>query len=252
MLKFAVTFVLIFYTALSAYAIYSPLDPVLDRTGDFKRHHYLTSRFPFIGTYLLKEPQDLEHDKRYPLVVALHGGRKRSLGAYRSAGEDFQSWEASFVLMPMARGSELWAAIDGLNVGSKKTDGLSNAVDVTRSLIEEHPIDDDRVYVTGSSNGAIGTFAAVANYPDVFAAGVAVNGIWTEKDATLFRDKKIAIYHGSEDLNFPISHMRSFIAAIEREGGEPKFVEMESVGHDSWPAYRSPELWGWLFKQRRS
>ena len=252
MLKNTAIFILTFYSALSAYFIYTPLYPVFDRTEKFERHHYLTSQFPFVGTYLLKKPQNLDRDKRYPLVVALHGGGKGSLGAYVSAGDDFQNRMKAFVLMPMARGNEIWATTDGIINSTEKTDGLANAVEITRSLIEKHPIDVDRVYITGSSNGAIGTFAAIARYSDIFAAGVAVNGIWDKKDAALFRDKEIAVYHGSEDANFPISLMKSLIARIEREGGKPRFIEMEGIGHDSWPAYRDRELWEWLFEQSRS
>ena len=199
MLKNTAIFILTYYFALSAYFIYTPLYPVFDRTEKFERHHYLTSQFPFVGTYLLKKPQNLDRDKRYPLVVALHGGGKGSLGAYVSAGDDFQNRMKAFVLMPMARGNEIWATTDGLIISTEKTDGLANAVEITRSLIEKHPIDVDRVYITGSSNGAIGTFAAIARDSDIFAAGVAVNGIWDKKDAPLFRDKEIAVYHGSED-----------------------------------------------------
>jgi predicted peptidase len=42
------------------------------------------------------------------------------------------------------------------------------------------------------------------------------------------------------------------IKAIEKEGGKPKYTEYDGVGHDSWnKAYREPDLWRWLFAQRR-
>ena len=40
--------------------------------------------------------------------------------------------------------------------------------------------------------------------------------------------------------------------AFKKAGGAPKYTEYEGVGHDSWTkTYESPEVWKWLFTQRR-
>lgn len=44
------------------------------------------------------------------------------------------------------------------------------------------------------------------------------------------------------------------IAALKKAGVDPevRYSELAGVGHGSWgPAYAKPELWEWLFAQRR-
>jgi predicted peptidase len=41
--------------------------------------------------------------------------------------------------------------------------------------------------------------------------------------------------------------------ALRAEGADVEYTEYAGVGHDSWTrAYREPELWPWLFAQRRA
>jgi predicted peptidase len=42
------------------------------------------------------------------------------------------------------------------------------------------------------------------------------------------------------------------VKALEAAGGKPKYTEYPNVGHDSWnPAYADPEMFAWLFAQKR-
>ena len=59
--------------------------------------------------------------------------------------------------------------------------------------------------------------------------------------------------HGDKDEAVPVERTRSLIAAIKKAGGEPKYTELEGVGHNSWtPAYN--DLKGvipWMFEQKK-
>ena len=46
------------------------------------------------------------------------------------------------------------------------------AMDMLEGVRRTYSIDEGRIYVTGHSMGAVGTFAALAHYPETFAAGV--------------------------------------------------------------------------------
>jgi predicted peptidase len=228
-----------------------PFDPALDKTSKFERRYHLSVHFPFFSSYLLLLPPRYDPKTNYPMVVVLHGGHKRSLAAFVAAQDKFQERNPVFVVMPMAQFRQVWAVPPGLIREFGVTEALPTAIDVAEDLIDEFSIDRDRVYVTGSSNGAIGTFAAMAQYHNLFAAGVAVNGFWPAGQAGSFNRSNLAIYQGTEDKIFPMQKTRQLIEAIRAAGGQPKFVEMTGTGHDSWPAYRDPNLWDWLFSQSR-
>jgi predicted peptidase len=228
-----------------------PFDPVMDNTDKFTRHYQLTASLPFLTSYLLLVPPGYDPARKYPLVLALHGGYKRSAGAYFAAHADFQNRHQSFVLMPMALLGEPWVEPDETGKGGvRPSDSLRLAMNILHYVVADYSIDEHRLYVTGSSNGAVGTFAAVAHYKDIFAAGIPVNGGWRISDARALGSATLAIYHGERDPRNPVARMRELVGAIRGAGGRPKFVEMRGVGHDSFPACEKAELWGWLFAQR--
>lgn len=228
-----------------------PFDPALENTEKFQRHYRLTESFPFLTSYLLLTPPNYDPKRSYPLILALHGGYKRSAAAFVAAGWQFQDRNKAFVLMPMALLGQAWAEPGAGGRGVGPTDSLRIAMGILRDVVREHSIDRGRIYVTGSSNGAVGTFAALVHYRDVFAAGVPVNGAWPTGGAGALRSAKLAIYHGTDDRIASVGRMRSLVKAVRAAGGQPKFVEMRGVGHDSWPAYRREDLWRWLFAQAR-
>jgi len=231
-------------------AVY-PFDPALEQTSKFERRYHVSFRFPFFSSYLLFIPPRYDPKTNYPIVVVLHGGHKRSLAAFVAAQDKFQVQNPAFILMPMAQFRQLWAVPPGADPALGVTEALPTAIDMAEAVIEEFPIDRDRVYVTGSSNGAIGTFAAMARHHDLFAAGIAVNGIWPAGQAGSFKRSNLAVYQGTEDKIFPVQKTRQLIEAIKAAGGRPKYIEMSGTGHDSWPAYRDTNLWEWLFSQSR-
>ena len=233
---------------LAVYAVGSaryPLEPALEQTQAFERHYYLTSTFPFLTSYLLFTPTNYDPSRKYKLLLALHGASKRSEGAYAATRDDVQQLCDCFVLMPMAPPYQAWANMEG------SLEALAMAMDLIAGMRRTYSIDERRIYVTGHSMGAVGTFAALAHYPETFAAGVAVNGNWFPADAAKFRNQKLWVFHGDKDKIFPISDTFALVRQIGIEGGNPKFTVMRGVGHNSWPAYRDPALWRWLTAQRR-
>ena len=222
-----------------------PLEPALGQTAAFERHYYVTGMFPFVTSYLLFTPKDYDASRKYPLVLALHGASKHSEGANAASGDEVQQLCDCFVLLPMAPPYRAWANTEGA------VEALAMAMDMLDGVRRDYSIDESRIYVTGHSMGAVGTFAALAHYPDTFAAGVAVNGYWFPADAAKFRDQKLWVFHGDKDEIFPIADTFALIRQIGIEGGNPKFTVMNGVGHNSRPAYRDPALWRWLTTQRR-
>lgn len=241
-------FLCILVAAILMAGFHFPLNPALDRTSKFNRHYTIVGSFPFIGSYLLFEPKKQLPGREYPLVMALHGGYKRSLAAYiASDDENFQERYPSFVYMPITPFLPTWA---DLETGEPNA-SLENAMYMLEDIVTKYPVDRSRIYLTGSSNGAIGTYAAAANFPNIFAAAVPVNGVWVSKDAINLGNSNLWIFHGTNDSNFNIRYTRNLVQRIKSTGGQLKFTQMRDIGHDSYPAYTDPELWPWLFYQRK-
>jgi predicted peptidase len=133
------------------------------------------------------------------------------------------------------------------------------------------PIDADRVYLTGLSQGGHGAWVLGARHADLWAAVVPVCGYI----ATGSRERRVPVaaaafngspgelapslsklpvwaFHGAADSIVPVAETESMVAALVAAGGDPKMTLFPGVDHGSWdPAYRDSGLAAWLLAQRR-
>lgn len=138
---------------------------------------------------------------------------------------------------------------------------------------EEFNGDRNRSYLTGLSMGGYGTWELALMQPQRFAALVPVCGGLTapraernlvvtplqgEADppaalAQRLKHLPVWIFHGAKDDVVPPRESRQVAAALKAIGAEVRYTEFPGANHNSWdPAYsQTPELWPWLFAQRR-
>jgi predicted peptidase len=116
-----------------------------------------------------------------------------------------------------------------------------------------HPVDPDRVYLTGISMGGSGTWDFVTRHPGVFAAAVPVTGVGDPARAPVVAKLPIWAFHGTLDAISPVENARTMKRALEAAGSTHfRLSELEGVGHDSWRrAYGQLETFRWLLAQRR-
>ena len=207
--------------------------------------------------------------KRRPVVLFLHGSGERGddgekqlhVGLGPVLVERAREFPA-IVVLPQAPAGAVWA-------DSAARAALA-ALDAT---IAEFGADEDRIYLTGISMGGYGTWELALQQPDRFAALVPICGglrpLLAAPDIAVtalagmtgeihdIAAAKLAhipswIFHGSADKSVPVAESREMAAALERAGAPVRYTEFRGVGHNSWDrAYAEPELWGWLFAQRR-
>ena len=121
---------------------------------------------------------------------------------------------------------------------------------VLKELLAKHPIDPDRLYVTGASMGARGTYDLLRRYPDFFAAGAPAASPASPADAAVYARQNIWAIMGSVDT--AVQPNRVTIAAIRKVRGNHIYSELDGHGHDSWRSiYPMPEFIAWMFAQRR-
>lgn len=207
--------------------------------------------------YALLEPSDLRSGEKYPLVITLHGIGGRGVSnwtprCYANAvlsQSKMRKKYPCFLLAPTTEKGETWWSSEGLKGKARMPD----VIDLIGQLVDDLPIDPDRIYVTGQSMGGFGTFAAIVESPDLFAAAAPVCGGHEPKNAKAIADIPIWIFHGARDTTIPAERSIEMVEAIERAGGDPKYTEFPDAGHNAWtPAYDDEKLWEWMFEQRKA
>lgn len=200
--------------------------------------------------YLCYLPEDYaKSDTKVPLVLFLHGrgesngplSRVASWGPakYLAAGEQMPY----VVLSPQCPKESWWSNDDQQQLLLAL---LDHAAATWR-------IDLDRVYVTGLSMGGYGTWRLCADHPTRFAAALPICGAGDPAWGDKLKDLPIWTWHGTDDQAVPYAKSVEMVEAIRKAGGENvRFTTLEHIGHNSWEAaYRTPEVWRWLEKQRR-
>lgn len=199
--------------------------------------------------YLLTLPEGYAADpaKKWPLLIFLHGAGERGsdLNLLKkhgppkliAAGQKFEAIVAS----PQVPAGEFW-----------NPHGVKALVD---TLKKAHRVDDTRVYLTGISMGGFGSFDTLCAYPDTFAAAIPIcggAGINVVKFNSI-KDLPIWIFHGGKDPVVPVQFTDMAISWFKRAGAPNiKVTIYPEAQHDSWTqTYDNPEVWKWLFEQKR-
>jgi predicted peptidase len=214
--------------------------------------------------YRLMKPEAYDASKKYPLVVFLHGAGERGNdnekqlvhGVPQFASKENREKYPCFLIAPQCPDNVKWVDVDwsadSHKSPAKMTDPSRLTIELIEKLVKDFPIDSKRIYITGLSMGGYGVWDLAARRPDLFAAAVPVCGGADLADAEKLKTMPIWAFHGAKDTAVKPSRSRNMIAALEKAGGHPKYTEYPDVGHDSWnPAYKDPELFKWLFGQKK-
>ncbi|MCC7004118.1 MAG: dienelactone hydrolase family protein [Gemmatimonadaceae bacterium] len=121
-------------------------------------------------------------------------------------------------------------------------------------------VDASRIYVTGLSLGAMGTWSFALAHPTVAAAVVPIAGSGNPGSACNMRNVPVWAFHGDNDGTVNISGSRSMIdalnACVPQPGETPRFTVYAGVGHDSWTRTYSGsaghDVYAWLLTHRRA
>lgn len=215
--------------------------------------------------YRLLRPQRLDADRRYPVILFLHGAGERGLDNALQltylprwlAEPEERARRPCFVVAPQCRPDHAWVAIDWKTkqvppLPPEPTADLAAAHAALEQVLAAEPVDPDRIYLTGLSMGGYGSWELAARHPDRFAAVLPVCGGGDPATAALLAPLAIWSFHGTADPVVPLEISRRMVEAVEAAGGRPICSELPGVGHDAWtPAYRDQAVLDWLFAQRR-
>ena len=199
--------------------------------------------------YLQSLPEGYEADakKKWPLVIFLHGSGER--------GNDLELVKKHGPPKLIAAGQKFPAVIASLQCESGNLWNPHGVKAVTDHLVKTLRVDPARVYLTGISMGGFGTWETAFEYPDTYAAIAPICGGAGVRWVTAERLKHLPcwIFHGDKDGAVPVENSHKIHDALKKIGAPVKLTIYPGVGHDSWTqTYANPELWTWLFEQKRS
>lgn len=193
-----------------------------------------TDKYP-TGEYILIAPAEIDIDKEYPLLVCLHGG-----GPNVGKGADIVAFYAT-------RGKAdgyIMAFPDALAHNNASEWSTPEADAYVMALIEElrkdYPVDETRIYLSGSSMGGQGCWAIGTNHPELFAGIAPICG--PSYGAQFGNCKDMAVYfaHGDQDVNVSVENSRDAAKALEALGYDFTYVELPGVAHDVPIANHTP------------
>jgi pimeloyl-ACP methyl ester carboxylesterase len=197
-------------------------------------------------TYALYVPPSYHSEKAYPVVLCLHGAGF-SGDAYLDRWQP-QLGENYILACPSISGGEFW---------TKQGEELVLATLAT--VIRHYHVDLNRVFLTGMSNGGIGTYLIGLNYPDRFAALIPMAGGLDEELFPLLDNAKnvpIYIIHGTKDEVIQVSFARDIADYLKRLGYSIVYREHDRVhpmaGGHFFPRDELPALMDWIEDKRRN
>lgn len=190
-------------------------------------------------------PRPYDPQRRYPLVVSLHGSGERGTDNQAQLKNGLSVFEnySCVVVAPQLPPDETW----GGSWYGGETAGQQTLVAIVRELRGRASVDPQRVYGVGYSMGAIGLWDILVRHPGLFSAAVLVAGdLDVERSKGLTQFPLWAIVGGRDEL-VPPDNTRAFAQL----GGIAKVTEIANAGHDVWRmAFAHEPLWDWLFAQR--
>ena len=232
-----------------------------DKSKEFEEHSFAGpggAKLP----YRLLKPEKIEAGRKYPLVLVLHGWGERGTDNGKQLKDfgptflkpDVRKRFPCFVLVPQANGSWVQHAVFDKPIGLTNTPtsflAMTNAV--LKDSLKKYPVDADRLYLMGYSNGACGVWELLEREPRVWGAAAPMAGAGDPSRIGAASHVPIWAFHGQKDPTIPLERMTELMAALRSAHGHPLYsIYPNGVHYDAKRGLHEPNLLPWMFAQRR-
>ena len=189
--------------------------------------------------YVLREPEDFSTNKKYPVVIYLHGAGGRGDNIQEIAGDPFFtateiSLKDAISIAPQCY-EDSWFSI------------FEQLLEFIKYVSKLESVDPSRVYVVGVSMGGYTTWQVAMSIPEVIAAIVPICGGGMYWNAGRLVNMGVWAFHGAKDCTVFPEESKKMVNAITNCGGKPLLTIYEDLEHDSWNrTFENEEVWKWL------
>ena len=197
-------------------------------------------------SYVLRFPENFKKNKKYPLVIFLHGGINSNPSKLNSRILTVNSFfipenDQYIIASPIKLGID-WSP--------KKIQ------DVIADIESQLKIDKKRIYLTGLSMGGRGTFIVAAELPDLFAAIMPLSPHHTPYSYLNLASKvshlPIFLHHSTNDKTSKFSVAEKMSDELKKLNTNMLF-DIGNFGHSGWnKIYKNPENINWLISWKKS
>lgn len=200
--------------------------------------------------YSIYLPEGYTEDKKYPMIVALHGAGERGNGAdelhyvekigiCRSIKDGIFNGEC-IVFAPQCNHPWVW------------NQQVFDLKELIEEIIATYSVDENRVSLTGMSMGGFGTWEMAMTFPDMFSAIAPVCGGGMAWRAGALKGMPVWAFHGDCDGVVNISNSIEMVNGARNHSSNVKFTVFNGVGHNSWDgAYLDTTVSEWLISHDR-
>ena len=190
---------------------------------DFRKNVYVDKaghRLP----YRLFVPLGYDANRKYPLLLWLHGGKARGsdnvrqltnesqLGTHYWISNGVQREFPVFVMAPQCPSDEVWAEPELNQPGP----ALKLAMEALAKVQKEFSIDPDRIYVAGQSMGAMGAWSVLQAYRGKWAAAMIMAAYDNFTNVGAIAQVPLWVFQGDADEAVPVSMVRDMMQQLKR------------------------------------
>jgi pimeloyl-ACP methyl ester carboxylesterase len=192
----------------------------------------LTDTFQSSYTLGWKTPAVFRHDTLYPLIVYLHGGTSTSKTTKGEIAYDMLAALADtfnlFLASPSANRETPWWS----------PGGMSRVLQTVRFMTLCYPINPDKIFLAGVSDGATGCYLAANTICDPFAGFIAVSGyggmlfsLGLKLHPQNLMQRPVLNINAGKDRIYPFAEVMKFVAWLENNGVPVEHREYPEENH---------------------
>jgi acetyl esterase/lipase len=189
--------------------------------------------------YTLDVPENYDPGRKHQVRVQLHGGvgRREDSAPQDATGGRLAGAEQIYVLPVAWRDAPWWT--------ERQMDNLRAILDLVKRA---YNVDENRVVLSGVSDGGTGTYYAAMRETTRFASFLPLNGFimvlrneQSETDGDLFPNnlvnKPMFVVNGGRDPLYPTSAVDPYVAQLKKGGVDLDYRPQPNAGHDTswWP-----------------
>jgi predicted peptidase len=215
--------------------------------------------------YRLFKPLPNPTMQKYPLILWVHGYgdyelSKPNFGQLKGVGElvltdlaDLTAYPFYLVAMQCPKNCRWDSTYETSALGQSTFDTIDANIELIKSLMQEFPIDEKRIYAIGISSGGPACWQMVQRQPNLFAAAAPLACVLDMPTAPeAIAGVSIWSFRSLADTSPPMEDARLTIEQLHKLGQRCILTEVDTGIHDCWTtAFFDYYLLDWLLSQQR-